>query len=472
MFHHSCLGLYNKGMKLTFSGANREVTGSCYHIETPQQRIVLDCGMFQGGKYAEDKNAQPFPFDPTRVDSAVITHAHFDHIGRLPKLFKEGFRGALYATQPTAELAMINLRDSARLVMEEAERHNHEPLFTSEDVEPLQDMWKTVPYHQEFQIGGGVSGFMTDAGHILGSASVKLIHEKEQAVFSGDLGNTPVPLLRNAECLYGADIVVIESTYGNRIHESGVERNTFLKDAILNIIKTKGVLLIPAFALERTQELLYELNHLHATKQIPTLPIFLDSPLAIAATEIFRQNVDFYNPEAKQDLLKYGDLFSFPGLRYTTTAEESKHILAVDGPKVIIAGSGMMNGGRILHHLKNYLQFPATTLMIVGYQVEGSLGRRLHDGEKHVTIYGQEMHVKANVISCGAFSGHADYPRLMHWMHCFNGKPPKKVFVTHGELNSALSFSQSIEDELGLASGVPEYGSTIDTAALLEVPHA
>jgi metallo-beta-lactamase family protein len=453
-------------MKLTFCGANREVTGSCYHIETPSHRVVLDCGMFQGGKYAEDKNRLEFPFDPKAVDSVVVTHAHFDHIGRLPKLYKDGFRGTIWATEPTIDLAMISLRDSARLIQEEAERNHEEPLFTSEDVEPIQDMWKVASYHKEFQIGGGVSGFMADAGHILGSASVKLMGEGKSIVFSGDLGNTPVPLLRNAECLYGADVVVVESTYGNRVHESGVQRTNFLKEAIQKTIRQKGVLLIPAFALERTQELLFELNHLHATKQIPTLPIFLDSPMAIAATEIFRQSVDFFNPEAKQLVMKYGDLFSFPGLRYTVTGEESKHILKVPGPKIIIAGSGMMNGGRILHHLKNYLSNAKTTVLIVGFQVEGSLGRRLHQGEREVRIFGQEIKVKADVQSCGAFSGHADYPRLMHWMHCFSGKPPQKVFVTHGELNSALSFSQSVEEELSITSGVPSYGDTVDLATI------
>ena len=457
-------------MKITFSGANREVTGSCYHIETEHGNIVLDCGMFQGGKFAEDKNAHSFPFDPAKVDATVLTHAHFDHVGRLPKLYKDGFRGKLWGTEPTRDLAMINLRDAVHLVEEEAERHNHAPLFTSEDVAPLENRWNTVPYHKEVEILPGVSIFMADAGHILGSASIKLVAGNESVVFSGDLGNTPVPLLRNAECLYGADAVIIESTYGNRVHEAGEQRTDFLRKAILDTVANHGTLLVPAFALERTQELLYELNHLHSTGQIPDLPIFLDSPLAIAATEVFRQNVDFFNAEAKQDLLKFGDLFSFPGLRYTTSSDESKHILKVPGPKVIIAGSGMMNGGRILHHLLNYLAQPTTTVVIIGYQVEGSLGRRLHDGERDVHVYGHEIHVRADVRSCGAFSGHADYPRLMHWLHCFAENPPAKVFVTHGEINSAFAFSESVREELSIPTEVPELGQHVDITALAARP--
>jgi metallo-beta-lactamase family protein len=449
-------------MKITFSGANREVTGSCYHIETSQGNIVLDCGMFQGGKYAEDKNRHPFPFDPAKVDAVIVTHAHNDHIGRLPKLYNEGFRGNIWCTEPTSDLAMINLRDSVHLVEEEAERHEHEPLFTVKDVEPLEQLWRGVPYHKEVEILPGVRMYLADAGHILGSASVRLEADGRVVVFSGDLGNTPVPLLKNAECLYGADTVVIESTYGNRVHESGDQRYDFLRKAILDTVRSKGTLLVPAFALERSQELLYELNRMHAAGEIPDLPIFLDSPLAVAATEVFRQSSSFFNDAAKADILKFGDLFSFPGLRYTVTSDESRHILNVKGPKVIIAGSGMMNGGRILHHLLNYLGQENTIVLIVGYQVEHSLGRRLHDGEKEVHVFGKPVHVKADVRSCGAFSGHADMPRLMHWLHCFAEHPPKKVYVTHGELNSALDFSQSVEDELGMASAVPEFGETVE----------
>ncbi len=422
--------------------------------------------MFQGGKYAEDKNHHPFPFDPAAVDTVVLTHAHFDHTGRLPKLYKEGFRGSIWCTEPTSELAMITLRDSVHLMEDEAERHEHKPLYSKEDVEPLQDLWKHVAYDKQIEIAPGVGVYMADAGHILGSASVQIQAENQRAVFSGDLGNTPVPLLQGTECIREADIVVIESTYGNRVHEPSAHRYELLRDNILDTIKNKGVLLIPAFALERTQELLYELHHLRVSKQIPEVPIFLDSPMAIAATEVFRAHMDFFNTEARQEISAGEDLFRFPGLQYTANSTESKKILEVPGPKVIIAGSGMMNGGRIMHHLKNYLGRPTTTLLIIGFQVEGSLGRSLHDKAHNVHIYGQDIEVKAKVVSCGAFSGHADYPRLMHWLNCFNHHQPRKIFVTHGELNSALSFSQAVEDQLGIASGVPSFAETIDIAHL------
>jgi metallo-beta-lactamase family protein len=455
-------------MHITFCGANQEVTGSCYYISTKDANIVLDCGMFQGGKYAEDKNSQPFPFDAHQINAVVLTHAHFDHTGRLPKLYKDGYRGPIFCTEPTGELSMITLRDSVRLMGDEAERHEKEPLYTAEDVEPLQDMWRPVPYHKDIEVVPGVFAYFTDAGHILGSASIRIRADGQEAVFSGDLGNTPVPLLRNVESQDEADVVIVESTYGNRVHEPASQRYTILRDAIIDTVRRKGTLLIPAFALERTQELLFELHHLHSTKQIPTVPIFLDSPMAIAATQVFQKHLDFFNAEAKQEMQQQPDLFNFSGLSFTENSNDSKAILEVRGPKVIIAGSGMMNGGRIMHHLKNYLGLSNTILLIIGYQVEGSLGRRLHDKEKRVHIFGQELDVLADVRSFGAFSGHADYPRLMNWLNGFQHHTPRKIFVTHGELNSALSFSQSIEDQLGIASGVPQYGETIDISHLGE----
>ena len=451
-------------MELLFCGANREVTGSCYAVRTKNATVVIDCGTFQGGKYAEDKNWLQFPFDPIDVDAVILTHAHFDHTGRLPKLYREGFRGKIWCAEATDELAMVGLRDSARLIEEEAERHGHPPLYLAADVEPLERLWRPVNYHQEVQIAPGIRMTLVDAGHILGSASIRLDVEGHQLAFSGDLGNSPVPLLRSTELLNGAEIVVIESTYGNRVHEIGLPREEILRDAIMRTVRQKGTLLIPAFALERTQELLYELHHLLDNGTIPKIPVFLDSPMAIASTDVFQRHYDLLNDEARLELRQGSDLFRFPGLSFTESSEESKAIATRKGAKIIIAGSGMMNGGRILHHLRTYLPVENTTLLIVGYQVEGCLGRQLQDGARQVKIYGDEIVVRADVRSFGSFSGHADFPRLMHWLRGIHTPAPSRVFVTHGELNSALSFSQSVEEQLNIASGVPEFGERIQIA--------
>ena len=451
-------------MELLFCGANQEVTGSCYAIRSNHSTVVVDCGTFQGGKFAEDKNWLQFPFDPEQVDAVILTHAHFDHTGRLPKLYKEGFRGKIWCANATDELAMIGLKDSSRLIAEEAERHGHPPLYTPQDVEPLEQLWRPINYHQEVQVAPGIRMTLADAGHILGSASIRLEVEGHQLAFSGDLGNSPVPLLRSTELLNGAEIVVIESTYGNRVHEIGKPREEILRDAILQTISQKGTLLIPAFALERTQELLYELHHLLQSGAIPKIPIFLDSPMAIATTDVFQKHYDLLNSKTRRELLLDPNLFRFPGLRLTESSEESKAIVTRKGAKVVIAGSGMMNGGRILHHLRNYLELPTTILLIIGYQVEGSLGRQLQDGAKQVQIYSAPINVRADVRSFGSFSGHADYPRLMQWLRGIHTPTPRRVFVTHGELNSALSFSQSIEEQLNIASGVPTFGERVEIA--------
>lgn len=448
-------------MQVTFSGANQEVTGSCYHLATSAGNVVVDCGMFQGGRYAEEQNAQAFPFDPVAVDALIVTHAHFDHVGRIPKLYREGFRGKIYCTPATNEIAMLTLRDSVHLLADEADRTGGEPLFGSEHVEPLEQLWQVIPYNTDFAPIPGMRVQFADAGHILGSASIRLEADGKSLIFSGDLGNGPVPLLRHAECFVGADAVICESTYGNRVHEPGQQREAFLRDAFVQNAKNRGVLLIPSFAVERTQEILFQLHQMHKRKEIPVVPVFLDAPLATNVTEVFRNHAELFNEEAKQVLGSDGDLFNIPGLHITETADQSRAIAEVPGPKVIIAGSGMMNGGRILHHLRHYLEFPTTTLLIVGFQVEGSLGRRLHQGEKRVRIHNQDVNVRAQVLSCGAYSGHADYPKLMQWLHCFQGQPPKHVYVTHGELNAALSFSASVQEEMQWESSVPSFGSSV-----------
>lgn len=459
-------------MKITFCGAVHEVTGSCYYIQADNgSKVLVDCGIFQGGKYAEDKNEMDFPFSASEISAVVVTHAHFDHVGRLPKLYKEGFRGKVWCTKPTLELSAITLRDAVHLMEDEAKRHHKEPIYGKDEVEGLDPYWEATQYHKEIEIAPGISAYLFDAGHILGSASIRISADNQVVVFSGDLGNKPTPLLNDYECINGADIVVVESTYGNRVHEPIKSRDLILKNAILEVVRNRGVLLIPSFALERTQELLYQIHHLIDNNEIPKVPIFLDSPLAIAATEIFARNERYFSGEIQHEINMGEQLFTFPGLTFTETSDESKNILNVPAPKVIIAGSGMMNGGRILHHLKNYLEQDTTTLLIIGYQVEGSLGRKLHQGEKDVLIYGEEIRVNADVQSCGAFSGHADYPRLMNWLNCFEKNPPRKIFVTHGELNSAISFSQAIEDQIGIASGVPEFGETVDLSNLGNVSY-
>jgi len=449
-------------MFLTFAGANQEVTGSCYHLHTPAGNVVIDCGIFQGGTNAEEKNALPFPFDPHEVKALVITHAHFDHTGRIPKLVKEGYRGPIYATGPTVDLTMLNLRDAVHLMDDEARRHGHEPLYRAEDVEALSSMWKVIDYHEETEVLPGVSIYATDAGHILGSTSIRVTTNGKSIVFSGDLGNTPVPLLHELECQLASDYLVIESTYGNRVHEPHSERFSVLKNTILETIRDGGNLLIPALAFGRAQELLCEIPHLMSTRQVPRISVYLDSPLAISATEVFEENFTFFNKQTRLEFERGHNPFHFPGLHLTESADESKAIARKGGAKIIIAGSGMMNGGRILHHLTNHLSDPRTRLLIVGYQVEGSIGRQLHDGADSVRIYGHHVPVRAEVISCGAFSGHADFPRLLSWLDCFKMQQPKRIFVTHGELNSALSFSQAIEEQRGISSSVPAYGDQVD----------
>ena len=441
-------------MKLHFHGAAQMVTGSNYLLETKNTKILIDCGMFQGGQHAEDRNYEKLPFNPKEIDYLLVTHAHIDHSGRIPKLYKDGFKGKILATKPTKDFAFIMLEDSQGILKKEAKYLGREPLYGLTDVQESLKLIKGVDYGKKINLGNEVFCRFRDAGHILGSAIIEIWAEAKKLVFSGDLGNQPVPLLKPPELIDKADYVVVESTYGDRIHEAKRKRKDLLENAIEDTIAKGGTLMIPAFALERTQELLYELNELVENHRIPKVPVFVDSPLAIKALEIYKKYPQYYNKEATYLIKSGDDLFKFPGLALTKTTNESRQINNVKPPKVIVAGSGMSTGGRILHHEIRYLPDPNSCLLIVSYQVAGSRGRRILDGTKEIKIFHEMIPVRAKVKAIGAYSSHADQQDIYNWLTSFK-KPVKKIFVTHGEEGPALAVVQSIKDHLGIDAIAP-----------------
>ena len=447
---------------LSFLGAARTVTGSQFLIEGAGKRVLVDCGMAQGSRIAEGINQKPFSFDPTSLDAVIITHAHIDHTGKLPKLVKEGFRGPIFCTPPTKEFAEILLRDSASLIWDEAQNRGETPLFTNKDVEEASGLFETVPYHERREVASDFSFTLYDAGHVLGSAVVVVEVEGKTIAFSGDLGNPPTPLLRPTEILEGVDYVVIESTYGGRLHEPHEERSKKLEMIIDRVIEQKGTLLMPIFAFEKAQEILFEINKFVEQKKIPHIPVFIDSPLAIDATGIYEKYPEYYNSETRKLMLNGDDPFGFPGLVVCRTPKESKKINDASAPKIIIAGSGMMTGGRVLHHAIRYLPEQNSILLFVGYQAAGSLGRRIFDGARSVRIMDKNVPVNCLVKGLGAYSSHADQDGLAMWIDNMK-KRPVRIFVTHGEEASALALRQRLRDDLGLDVEAPFVG---DRAAL------
>ncbi len=449
-------------MKVTFCGAAKKVTGSCYFIETATINLLVDCGLHQGGRISEEENFDDFLFDPSSVDVVLLSHAHLDHTGRLPKLVRDGFRGRIMATAPTARLAQLILEDSTRVLAYEARQHKHDPIYTEEDLKITLPLFEEANYREKIKLNEQVSVEFFDAGHILGSSIIRITADGTSVVFSGDLGNPPVPLLNTTETLSEADYVIMESTYGGRIHEGKDNRRLALRSAIYETVTMKGVLMIPAFAMERTQEILYELNDMVNNKDIPAVKIFLDSPLAIKATRVFQQFDDYYNRETMNIIKSGDDVFRFPGLSMTEAVEESKAINNVPAPKVIIAGSGMAQGGRILHHIERYITDPNSQYLIVGYQVHGSLGRRILDGAKTIRVKGQELEVRAKVTAIGGYSAHADQPKLTSWVSCFDKKQLKKVYLTHGEEDQASALARHFNQRFEFDTVIPELGETID----------
>lgn len=452
-------------IKFSFYGAAQEVTGSNHLLEADingqKTLLLVDCGLFQGARISEEKNNEKFPYNPSNISAIITTHAHLDHIGRIPKLVKEGFSGKIYSTNPTRDLARIMLVDSLGVLRKESKRNGGaEVIYNEDDVEKAMGQWEAMDYGEEFSVGS-LKIKLRDAGHILGSAMVEIIANEKKIIFSGDLGNSPEPMLNSTEKITDADFMVVESTYGDREHGEKDEIQLKLERAIEDTIKRKGVLMIPAFSLERTQKILYQINDLTENGRIPRAPVFLDSPLSIKATEIYKKNSKYYGKDAKELLLRGDDIFNFPGLKLTLTSEESKEINSVPSPKIIIAGSGMCNGGRILHHLRHYLSDSANTLLLVSYQAAGSLGRQLEEGASMVRIFGEDVIVKAKVEKIDGYSSHADMNALFGFVRS-SYDSLKKVFVVHGEPKVSSFLTQKIRDNLGIDAISPAFGDSFE----------
>lgn len=450
-------------MKLTFYGGAQSVTGANYLLESGDSKILIDCGLHQGGHVVEQDNYKKFEYDTSSIDALFVTHAHIDHTGRIPKLYKEGFRGKIFSTSPTKEFAEELLRDSQDILQREAKRDGKEMLYSDDHIDGAMNLWKGLGYHQEVVVKD-FKVQLYDAGHILGSAIVVVEAEGKRVVFSGDLGNSPAPMIKDIEKLDKADYVLIETVYGGRVHEDRMERRHILEDVIEETVKRGGTLMIPAFAMERTQELLYELNGLVENGRIPEVPIFLDSPLAIKLTKIYSKytsDTKYMDPESVK-LVKKGDaLFHFPGLKYTLKTEDSRKIKDTPAPKIIIAGSGMSNGGRIVRHEADYLPDPNSTLLIIGYQAEGSLGRRLIDGDKEVRIDGRQVQVNAQIKAIGGYSSHADQNGLVRWLTPLKDSV-KKVYLTQGELDEMEPFKHLVRDQLAISAEIPNPGDSVE----------
>ncbi|PIS13692.1 MAG: MBL fold hydrolase [Candidatus Tagabacteria bacterium CG09_land_8_20_14_0_10_41_14] len=458
----------NMPIKLSFYGGAQEVTGANYLLECgpdarsgrPAIKLLVDCGLFQGAKTAEDENRRPFPYNPSEIDALFVTHAHLDHIGRIPKLVRDGFSGKIFSTGPTRDFAELSLIDSLGILTKEARRENKETFYSKEDVEKAMSLWEVLEYDEMFSLKDAEIT-LRDAGHILGSAMVEMKVEDKKILFTGDLGNPPVPLLKRPYEPKDIDYLIIESAYGDKEHEPEESRKIKIERAIEKAILNKGVLMVPAFSLERTQQLLYEINDLVENNHIPAVPIFLDSPLAIKMTDVYKKYESFYNKKAKFIISSGDDVFNFPGLKMTLTTEESKAINEVPPPKVVIAGAGMSTGGRIIHHEKRYLPDKNSILLIIGYQAAGSLGRQLVEGVREVKIFGEEVPVNAEVVSIRGYSAHADTNGLFDFVDEISEKL-KKVFVVQGEARASLFFSQRVRDYLAKEAVVPKLGDTFE----------
>ncbi len=463
-------------IKLSFLGAAQNVTGSRHFLEANGVRILVDCGLYQEREFRA-RNWEKFPVPPKSIDAVLLTHAHLDHCGLIPKLVREGFQGRIYCTDATADITRIILLDSAKIQEEDAKfkrkRHKREgrkgpfpeiPLYTTEDANSCFPLFSTVKYEQPVRIADGVEASFHDAGHILGASMIKVDigrnGDKRSVLFSGDVGRWGKPILQDPSLFEEADYVLVESTYGDRIHDKNEDISRTLAEAINTAKRSGGKIIVPSFALERSQEVLYHLNDLLTKGRIPDVKVFVDSPMAVNVTDVFKKHTDLFDDEMIERLSKGNSPFHFPNLKMVRTVNESKAINMMRGTFIVIAGSGMCTGGRVKHHLVNNISKPNTAVLFVGYQAAGTLGRHIVDGAKEARILGKKYKVKARIIRIHGFSGHADRDELMRWLSGLK-KPPKKVFVVHGEAEAAHNFADYLIEKNGWQVSVPKYHDTV-----------
>ena len=478
-------------MKITFLGAAKTVTGSNFLVETEDSKFLVDCGMYQGQAEEEYENEAPFDFNVNEIDFVLLTHAHIDHSGRIPKLYNEGYKNPIYAHKATCDLCSLMLPDSGHIQEMEIEWKNRKrqrkgekpilPMYTAEDAAKCLELFKPIQYDEIIEITPKIHVRFNDAGHMLGSSIIEVWSNEDgkdvKAVFSGDIGNNDIPLLSEPTMIADADYLVMESTYGNRLHIKNDNKAELFLKIVSETIEGGGNVVIPSFAVGRTQEILYELDKIKETKNneeflkeyetLMKVPVYVDSPLAISATEVFKENMELFDEATQAEIKKGDNPLEFDGLHFTTTADESKALNESEIPSIIISASGMCDVGRIKHHLKHNLWNPKNTILFVGYQAPGTLGHSIVNGAKKVKIFGEDVAVNARVEYIEGYSGHADQELLMNFVYSFNNKKPKHIFLVHGEEESQNTLKQKIEEEAKIPVTIPNYG---DTYELQEMP--
>lgn len=447
---------------IDFYGATGDVTGANFLIQINGKRILVDCGLQQGEQADAnpDHNFGAFPYDPATIDLLFVTHAHTDHIGKIPKLIRDGFKGVIYSTPPTRDIAALMFDDAVGLMENEAKEKHLPQMYDKADIVKTLSLWKVVSYHNHLDLGDDVSVQFFDAGHVLGSAMVEFSYGGKKLLCTGDLGNTPTTLLRDTEVFMEPNFLLMESVYGDRNHDTE-NRAAHLQRVVSEVVAKNGTLIIPSFSLERTQEVLYELNNLIEDGFVPKISTYLDSPLAIGITEIYRNAKDYFNKTAKAEIVGGDDIFTFPGLHITSTTEESKKIFTAPNPKIIIAGSGMMNGGRVVHHARHYLPDANSTLLLVGYQAMGTLGRIIQSGANSARIFGEEIPIHATVDTITGFSGHKGSDQLVEFVKSIH-KNIEEVFVVMGESSSSEFLANRLRDQVAVNAVTPKEGEHVE----------